>query len=148
VPPRADFEAVYNADIDNQQEQTLNEYLMWVDRYYNGWELYRRGWLDVSADLVSQVDDPAVVAEIERKMYLVGRAIAGEWAKKINSRKIYTRHVAVWGNALVESMNRGEELKLISIVQRDVYSLLASQLPINAITADRYYAQNEDDIFR
>lgn len=148
APPLAYFEGVYAADLHNQQEQTLDEYLMWVDRYYDGWELYRRGWLDVSNDLVEQIDEPDLAAEVEHKMFLIGRSIAGEWAKKTNTRKIFTRHVAIWGNALVESMKRGEELKLINIVQSDIKNLLANQLPIDAITADRYYVQDEDDIFR
>ena len=147
APSLAYFEQVYAEDLRNQQEQTLDEYLLWVKRYYEGWELYRRGWLDVTQDLVMQIESPPLADEVNTKMYSVGRAIAGEWAKKTNKRKIFTRHVAIWGNALVESMNRGEELKLINIVQRDVDHLLADKLPVDAITADRYYAPDEDDVF-
>ena len=147
APSLAYFEQIYAEDLRNQQEQTLDEYLVWVKRYYEGWELYRRGWLDVTQDLVVQIENPQVAQEVDTKMYAVGRAIAGEWAKKTNTRKIFTRHVAIWGNALVESMNRGEELKLINIVQRDVDHLLADKLPVDAITADRYYAPDEDDVF-
>ena len=147
LPALAYFEEVYAQDLRNQQEQTLDEYLVWVKRYYLGWELYRRGWLDVTQDLVNQIDDPALASEVNNKMLAIGRAVAGEWAKKTNTRKIFTRHVAVWGNALVESMNRGEELKLINIVQKDVNQLLADKLSVDAIKADRYYAPDKDDVF-
>jgi len=147
MPPLEYFEEVYAKDLRNQQEQTLDEYLLWVKRYYQGSPLYRRGWLDVTEDLVAQIEDPALAKEVSNKMYAVGRAVAGEWAKKTNTRKIFTHHVAVWGNALVESMNRGEELKLINSVHRDVNQLLADKLSVDAIKADRYYAPDKDDVF-
>ena len=148
IPPRAYFVAVYDADQRNQQVQTLNEYLVWVKRYYHGWELYRRGWNDVTEDLVTQMEDPVKAEEVRTKMDSIGRSIAGEWSKKSKSRKIFTRQVAIWGNALVESMNRGEELKLLNAVSGDVNGLLARQIPTDAITDDRYYLADENDIFR
>lgn len=147
IPARGYFETVYAADLRNQQEQTLEDYLKWVVRYYDGWELYRRGWKDVTEDLVTQIEEPDRAEEIRNKMNDIGQSIAGEWAKKTNTRRIYTRHVAIWGNALVESMSRGEQVKLIDIVASDINKLLAERLPVNAITADRYYKQDENDVF-
>lgn len=148
LPPLAYFEAVYAADAQNAQEQTLDEYLLWVKRYYLGWELYRRGWMDVTEDLVGQMDDPQKAEHVKEKMFLIGKSVSGEWAKKTKQRKIFTRHVAIWGNALVESMMRGEEEVLINSVASDVNNLLAEKLPVEAITADRYYQQDKNDIFR
>lgn len=148
VPARSYFEAVYAADLCNQQEQELVDYLKWVVRYYEGWELYRRGWKDVTEDLVTQIEEPVLAVEIKRKMDAIGQSIAGEWAKKTATRRIYTRHVAIWGNALVEAMNRSEEVKLIDIVARDINDLLAHSLSVDDITADRYYGQDENDVFR
>ena len=148
IPAREYFESIYYADEENRAIQTVDEYLLWVVRYYQGWELYRRGWVDVTSDLVEQIDEPDIAKSVEDKMNKIGQSVAGEWAKKSKTRKIYTRHVAIWGNALVESLNRGEELKLIEIVADDVNGLLANRVPVDAITADRYYAQDENDVFR
>jgi len=43
---------------------------------------------------------------------------------------------------------RGEEEVLINSVASDVNNLLAEKLPVEAITADRYYQQDKNDIFR
>ena len=44
-------------------------------------------------------------------------------------------------------MARGEELQLISSIQRDVDGLLARKLDKEAVTAERYYARDESDPF-
>lgn len=147
LPSREYFVAVYAADEDNQRVQSLDSYLTWVVRYYQGWEVYRRGWLQMTDELLESVDDPELAQQISRKMADLGLAICGEWAKKSRERTIYTSHVSVWGNALLEAMARGEELQLISSIQRDVDGLLARKLDKEAVTAERYYARDESDPF-
>ena len=104
--------------------------------------------MDVTEDLVGQMNDPQKAEHVKEKMFLIGKSVSGEWAKKTKQRKIFTRHVAIWDNALVESMMRGEEEVLINSVASDVNNLLAEKLPVEAITADRYYQQDKNDIFR
>src|SRR5690606_25037101 len=104
-----------------------DNYLMWVVRFYQGWKIYPRGWLRMTNELLETVDDPQLVEQISIRMADLGQTICGEWAKKSDERRIYTSHVAAWGNALLEAMARGEELQLISSIQRDVDSLLARE---------------------
>ncbi len=47
MPARSVFVAAFNSDLENKKEQELDEYLLWVVRFYQGWELYRNGWVQV-----------------------------------------------------------------------------------------------------
>jgi hypothetical protein len=147
IPSRSYFLKVYQADHANQKIQTEEEYFTWILRFYNGWELYRRGWVKMTNELMEQVQDPSQAQEIKFKIDRIGRLVSGEWAKKSDTRTIYLRHVAVWGNALLESLDRNEALPLINRINRDVEDLLAQRIGADVITADRYYPRNEDDPF-
>lgn len=147
MPSRAYFVKVYEADKINKQIQTKDEYLTWILRFYNGWELYRRGWIKMTDELVAQVQDPQQVTEIRYKIDRIGRLVSGEWAKKSDTRTIYLRHVSIWGNALLESLDRDQALPLIDQVNQDVDDLLAQKIKPDVITADRYFPADEDDPF-
>jgi hypothetical protein len=147
MPSRAYFLKVYAADSANKKVQTQEEYLTWIVRFYNGWELYRRGWTKMSDELVAQVKDPQQVDEIRDKIARIGRLVSGEWAKKSDTRTIYLRHVSIWGNALLESLDRDQALPLINRVNQDVDDLLDHKINPDVITADRYFPRNEDDPF-
>ncbi len=147
MPSRDYFIAVYEADDTNKAMQSQSDYLTWVLRFYQGWELYRRGWIRMSDELVAQLHNPAEADEVEKKIGRIGRLVAGEWAKKSNTRTIYLRHVSVWGNALLESLDRQQELPLINRINQDVDDLLALRLGKEAITADRYFSQDADNPF-
>lgn len=147
MPSRAYFLKIYEADEVNKQIQTKEEYLTWIVRFYNGWELYRRGWIKMTNELVAQVEDPSQVKEIRYKIDRIGRLVSGEWAKKSDTRTIYLRHVSVWGNALLESLDRNEALPLINRVNQDVDDLLAHKISADVITAERYFPIDEDDPF-
>lgn len=147
MPPRSYFLKIYNADKENKAIQTKEEYFKWIVRFYNGWELYRRGWIKMTDELLSQIDNPEEAAEIKTKIDRIGRLVSGEWAKKSENRTIYLRHVSIWGNSLLESLDRGEPLKLINQINQDVDNLLAHNIKPDIITADRYYAPDEDDPF-
>ena len=147
VPDKNRILAVYHKDPINKAKQTPEEYLLWVERFYMGWEVYRRGWLKTTNELLEQIETPAEQRKFKKKMDKLGFAICSEWAKKSKTRRIYTRHVSVWGNALVESLDRGEYEQLIEKVQADVNALLAHQLEPEVITAGRYYPEDENNPF-
>ena len=147
IPPSTYFLSIYNADSANKAIQTEDEYFTWIIRFYNGWELYRRGWTKMSNELLEQVEDPAQIKEIKFKIDRIGRLVSGEWAKKVKQRTIFTRHVAIWGNALLESLDRGEPLPLINKINQDVDDLLAHKIHPDVITAARYFPPDEDDPF-
>lgn len=147
MPSRAYFISIYEADESNKKIQTEEEYLVWIVRFYSGWELYRRGWIKMTNELVAQIEDPNQVNEIRHKVDRMGRLIAGEWAKKSPTRTIYTRNVSIWGNALLESLDRNEALPLINRVNQDVDDLLAQKIKADSITPERYFPVDEDDPF-
>ena len=149
IPPRDFFVAAFDADLDNKKGQDLDEYLLWVVRFYKGWELYRNGWTQVTEDSLHGVTDPERASEIKIKMELIGSGIACEWAKNKNDRRVLTRHVVVWGNALIESIKRDqlEEVRLINRVLADLYGLLDKTIDLEEIKAERYYPKDKDDVF-
>ena len=147
MPSRAYFLKVYEADDINKKIQTQEEYLTWIVRFYSGWELYRRGWIKMTNELVDQVKDPAQIKEVRYKVDRIGRLVSGEWAKKSDTRTIYLRHVSIWGNALLESLDRDEALPLIDRVNQDVDDLLAHRINADIITAERYFPADKDDPF-
>ena len=147
MPSRAYFLKVYDADEANKKIQTQEEYLTWIVRFYSGWELYRRGWIKMTDELVAQVEDPAQVNEIRYKIDRIGRLVSGEWAKKSDTRTIYLRQVSIWGNALLESLDRDQALPLINRVNQDVDDLLAHRINADIITAERYFPSDKDDPF-
>ena len=147
MPPRAYFVKVYNDDKINKEIQTQEEYLTWVVRFYQGSALYRRGWIKMTNELLEQIPNPNEAKVVEQKIAQVGRLVAGEWAKKSDTRTIYLSHVSVWGNALLESLDRNDALSLIERVNKDVEDLLARRINKDTITAERYYPQDEDNPF-
>lgn len=147
MPSRAYFLNIYEADETNKKLQTKEEYLTWIVRFYSGWELYRRGWIKMTNELVAQVEDPNQVKEIRYKVDRIGRLVSGEWAKKADTRTIYLRHVSIWGNALLESLDRNEALPLVNRVNQDVDDLLAHRIEADIITAERYFPVDEEDPF-
>ena len=147
IPPREFFIAHYESDLENKEDQDVDEYLLWVIRFYNGWELYRNGWSKVTEDSLYGVTDPVLAQEIRTKMGLIGEGIACEWAKNKKDRRILTRHIVVWGNALVESIKRDQELPLINRVLADVNNLLLNQVALDEVKAERYFPRDGDDVF-
>lgn len=147
IPPIDFFVAHFDTDLENKKGQPVEEYLMWVERFYSGWELYRNGWIKVTAASLHNVKDPLLAEEIHTKMNLIGQAIACEWAKNKKDRRIHTRHIVVWGNALIESIKRDQELALINRVLADVNALLANQVAIEEIKPVRYFSEDGDDTF-
>jgi hypothetical protein len=140
------FLHVYQQDAGNAKLQNLDQYLGWVINFYQGTEFYPRGWSRICADLVHKHPDPVSASEVHNKLEHLGLMIAGEWAKNNQTRLITSRHVAIWGNALLKSAEQGEALVLLGKVTIDVEDLLAKRLAADAITEDRFYA--EEDIFK
>ncbi len=147
IPAREFFISRYESDLENKSGQDVDEYLLWVIRFYKGWELYRNGWSKVTEDSLYGVTDPALAREIRDKMGLIGEGIACEWAKNKKDRRILTRHVVVWGNALVESIKREQQLGLINRVLADLNGLLLNQVALDDIKAERYFPRDGDDVF-
>ena len=140
------FLNLYQRDTVNASIQPQDQYLSWVIRFYQGWELYPKGWNDITQDVLLSIKAPALAGDVKDKMVGLGLSIAGEWAKNNETRIINTRHVAIWGNALLKSLQQGETLEIIDRVAADVQDLISKRISADVITENRFYV--EEDIFK
>ena len=145
IPPLAHYVSLYESDLDNQQQQSMQNYLLWVRRFYYGSPLYSRGWFQVIDEVLNTRDLNHDRQQVRESMLAMGKKMSGEWAKDSDSRVIHTRHLMVWGQALRESMFNNEVELLVDKVSRDIDDLLANNLSAESIVAHRYYAQEEDE---
>lgn len=139
VPAHAVFAEHYQRDRRNAELQSLPEYLTWVERFYLGWELHPTGWLEVSRDLTTKLTDPSQKHQMQGKLERLGLAIAAEWAKDNTVRRITTRHIGIWGEALRKSAERAELPTILDRVLEDVDNLLNSRIAADVITENRFY---------
>ncbi|MEM7617528.1 MAG: hypothetical protein AAF195_04020 [Pseudomonadota bacterium] len=139
IPQRSYFIDYYNQDRKHRQVVNQDEYLKWIHRFYFGWELYRRGWLQATDELVATINDSQQKAIAKEKSLLIGKLVAPEWAKNRAYRVINTKHIAIWGNAISESIVRGEQLAILDKILDDVTDLLARNIQPKEISKSRYY---------
>lgn len=134
---------------NKQHQEVLSEraYLGWIKKFYLGSMLYRRGWNMMTNELVSSLDNSDNKNLTRKKMKLLGKRISAEWAKDTRFSLIKTRHISIWGNALLESISKNQQLMLISKVEQDVDALLTRKITSDAIRADRYHPPSEWDDF-
>ena len=146
MPSNETFLANYQQDGVNANLQSLDEYLLWVKRFYQGWELYPNGWITLSDNVARKLQEPLLARAVKEKLRNLGVVIAAEWAKNNETRRITTQQVSVWGNALLNSLQHGETLSILERVAQDVEDLLANRISPEQITENRFYA--EEDIFK
>lgn len=140
--PREYFEAAFQADAAAQQYQTLDEYLLWITRFYYGNSL-TPGWLGLSEQLLERLEEPQR-SEVSERLYQLGGRIGSEWAKDNEVRLLNTRNAAVWRDALRESADRGDINEYITQVENDVTAIMAGSLSHEDIYFERYYIDEFD----
>jgi hypothetical protein len=142
LPAASTFRRVWQDDADNRRMQSEIDYLQWVQRFYQGSQLVP-GWLSVSIE-VGEGLTVAEQASIARSLQQLGISIGAEWAKSNDVRRIDTRMVAVWRDALLESLRRDELPAYLQILAQDVDALLAGRLAVAAVSYERYYTDEFD----
>lgn len=142
LPPRSLFQQQWRADAANRDVQTRADYLMWVLRFYQGYNLVP-GWLGMMEQVRSRVPDPQW-RSIEPRLWQLGQLIGGEWAKDNSVRKLNTRAAAVWRDALLEALSRQDLDNYLQRLEQDVAALLAGQLDGDSIRFERYYTDEFD----
>ena len=138
IPPRQYFVDYYhNSSVVEIQSES--DYLLWVRRFYFGWELYKKGWLKATKELVKtlKTTDGQIVAR--EKALAIGRLVSAEWAQNAKYRVINTRHLNIWGNALNESITNKEQLLMLDRILEDVKALLGGVVQPKDIAYTRYY---------
>jgi hypothetical protein len=152
LPPREFFIDSYEQDPIHKPYLSLDRYLLWIKRLYLGWELYRRGWIELSNNLAETIEDEADKNIAKEKLELIGKTVSPEWAKHRKFSTIKTQHLIIWGNALYQSSANNEQLDIIDKVLSDANLLINRQLIPSQILAERYYPQENlvgiDDPFK
>ena len=144
IPPRDYFVRLYDDDAANQAAQSQAEYLRWVTRFYRGSTIYPRGWDDISADVLEEVQAQRYRV-VGAKLSYLGQLIAGEWSKENKDRAIFSKTVSVWGDASYVAAERREIEQFIDTVIADVLALLGRDLAPEAIVMSRYYDVDEPE---
>lgn len=141
IPARNTFIDYYNQDIENQKVLDEEDYLTWIHRFYFGWELYRRGWIRATDELVDSIDNAENKPLAKQFMTDIGNLIAPEWAKDKRFHLIKTRHIVIWGNTINAAIVKKEQMYVLPKILDDVNALLEQRLSANTIQASRYYPQ-------
>lgn len=151
MPSLAYLQEYYSRDTEHQEVLSEKAYLTWIYRFYNGSFLYSRGWFQATDELVESLQAPQEKVRGRELMEEIGFLIAPEWAKSDPYRTINTRHVALWGNIILEGMVTENQFPLLYQIRSDVQQLLAGDLTAKAIKKSRYMVEeafadaNDDD---
>ncbi|MES2624926.1 MAG: hypothetical protein V4628_06585 [Pseudomonadota bacterium] len=142
LPAVSTFQTNWKADAANQEIQSQDEYLLWVQRFYEGYNTVP-GWFDLTTRVLASVpdNDRATVTE---QLSALSLRISGEWAKDNSVRRIDTSTVATWRDALQESLSRMELNAYLARLNQDIDSLLAGELSTDDISFERYYTDEFD----
>ncbi|MBT5559241.1 MAG: hypothetical protein HOJ88_05050 [Proteobacteria bacterium] len=147
LPPRELYETAWAQDTANQEVQSLNAYLRWVLRFYQGWPVYDYGWLDITRDVLASIQEPAEKESVAEQLIEMGQLISLEWSKDSPDRYIRTPTISTWGDALREAIEREEVQALTIRLFEDIDKLANQQISITDITLERYYDTEEEDFF-
>lgn len=142
VPARSYFQKHWQSDSANQQLQNEDEYLVWVQRFYQGFKL-APGWLELTKQIENGI--PAKERKrVHRILTELGGKICAEWAKNNKVRKINSRSAAIWRDAVRESLAQDDLYPFLERLERDINNMLAGKLSNDQIYFERYYVDQFD----
>ena len=147
LPPRSHYVNAYESDTRIHPLQTREHYLRWIVNFYQGTLWYRNGWNELVPDLLAEAETEQQARDWERKLHKLGRDISTEWAKNKNYRRIHNCQLSVWGNAASKAIAEEEVEATIERIEQDVEALIAGELAPEAISAERYFPEDQDDVF-
>ena len=142
LPPVDYFRDYWQADEQNRQLQDEDDYLLWVQRFYLGYNMVP-GWLAMT-DQVRERLPPSEHAAVTARLNGLGRRIGAEWAKDNAVRKLNTGTAATWRDALLESLSRDDLYAYLDRLDQDVDALLSGTLSREDIRFERYYIDEFD----
>lgn len=145
VPAQDLFLQAYQLDIENQARQTDVEYLTWIVRFYEGWEMMGTGWNDMTPVVLSDLTDQQS-EQVACMRNELGVLIAAEWAKDNSVRIIDTAMLSLWGGVMVAALDPEVRIDAIELITDDVEQLLAGQLAPARINDDRYASRLPIDL--
>jgi hypothetical protein len=142
LPPVSLYVAAWQDDAPNQQYQSLDDYLVWVRRFHQGFNI-APGWDDLTRQVMERIPEKDR-DEVGRRLFELGRRLSVEWAKSNEERLIDTRMAAVWRDALQEALSLGDLDNYLDRVEADVAVILESKLEGGEIRFERYYVDELD----
>jgi hypothetical protein len=107
TPVPEDFQSDYNRDVANQQKQTWDEYWGWIQSFYNG-NFLVQGWTGRARWLLADVKTSPALERLQVRVSAMGRAIASEWAKDSDVRRINSTDLREWGKLMEQGKERDE----------------------------------------
>jgi hypothetical protein len=107
TPVPDDFQSEYDRDEANQQKQTWDEYWGWIQSFYNG-NILVQGWTGRARWLLADLETSPVLERLQARVSVMGRAIASEWAKDSDVRRINTTDLRAWGKLMEQGKERDE----------------------------------------
>lgn len=137
IPEQSYFEQLYHADDSNKARQSKVEYLTWVARFYEGWEMMPIGWQDISATVLVDLE-PMQFRMIDGYLERIGAQISGEWAKDNEVRQIDSRMLNLWASVLQAEYTPEYRIAAVQVIARDVDNILSGKLPVAKVTEDHY----------
>ncbi len=137
IPDQRHFRQLYQTDKENAQLQSEIEYLTWVARFYQGWEMMPIGWDDISGSVLVDLE-PEQFQHLHRKLHRIGSQISGEWAKDNSVREIDSRMLSLWAGVMQADFSSEYRVQAVDLIAQDVAMLLSGRLAPEAVDEYRY----------
>lgn len=99
------FDLAWSEDARNSDVQSRDEYLKWVDSFYEG-SLIVPGWTRRQAELCDSLD-PRDAAVARERLRDLGRLLASEWAKDNRLRRIDSDSLWRYAGILAKARDAG-----------------------------------------
>jgi hypothetical protein len=137
LPEQHHFLSYYREDADNQLVQTDVQYLTWVLRFYEGWELMPTGWQNIEENMLFDLTEQEHLL-VRGQMAELGALISAEWAKDNSARLIDSAMLSLWGSVMQADFASQARIAALTQIDADVRALLEGELAPLTINEQRY----------
>jgi len=138
LPEQHHFLSYYAEDPDNQKVQTEVEYLTWVLRFYEGWELMPTGWQDIEESMLFGLSEQDH-ALVKTQLLELGALMSAEWAKDNSMRLLDSAMLSLWGAVMQADFAPEARIAAVTQIHEDVRGLLEGTLTLSTINEQRYF---------
>jgi hypothetical protein len=136
IPTRSYYEKSYANDPINQKEQSFDDYLVWVIRFYHGYGI-AEGWKKSEAKLMDGME-PSEIVLLHPKVAYLGMLMSSEWAKHNKKRRITTEMLVLWGQVMTQAKADKHIETVVDRLIGDVRALIIGELKPKEIKTARY----------
>lgn len=137
IPEQRYFKQLYRADTVNRDRQSEQEYLTWVARFYQGWELMPIGWDDIAGSVLVDLE-PEQYQRVDRHLQRIGEQVSAEWAKDNSVRQIDSGMLSLWAGVMQADFAADYRVSAVELIAQDVALLLDGRLAATAVNEYRY----------